>query len=271
MCTVSVITLPHGFRLVSNRDEQRSRPLASRPAWRDTTSPRSRDAVATQTPPLRAIWPADRLRDGSEVGTWIAASERGLAMTLLNLNLTPPPTLPPGLHSRGDLIPALIHLNSPHAVSAALHATDLSPYAPFRLIAVDRPTADEPPVVAEIRWDRMTIATAWHRPPVCFASSGLGDDPVQVRLPLFDETVGPRPSDPTAQDAFHAHVWPDRTHLSVLMSRADARTVSTTAVQVLRDAWTGRASVTMTYRPIECVVTPSSPACGGGVNEALRS
>lgn len=248
MCTVSVITLEHGFRLVSNRDEQRSRPPALEPKWRTVVTPRS--AGSTEHT-IRAIWPADRLRSGSEGGTWIGASERGLAMTVLNLNPTPPRALPAGLHSRGDLIPALVHLNSAHAVAAALHAMDLALFAPFRLIAVERPTPEEPPIVAEVRWDRVTVASAWHRPPVCFASSGLGDDLVRERLPLFAEMIAAGPMDSAIQSAFHAHVWPDRPEASVMMSRADARTVSTTTLEVTRDSWTGRASVLMQYRPIE--------------------
>lgn len=246
MCTVSVISVRHGFRLVSSRDEQRARPEASAPQWRRIPGPGGADAGT-----LRAIWPADRAADGSEGGTWIGASERGLAITLLNFNLTPPPVLPPGLTSRGDLIPALLHLNSAHAVTSALHDMDLSSFAPFRLVAVERPTPDEPPVAAEVRWDRRAIASAWHRVPVCFASSGLGDELVQVRLPLFEEmVVRGRSDDPRVQDEYHAHVWPDRPHVSVLMSRAEARTVSTTAVEVVRDGWTGRAEVRMAYQPV---------------------
>ena len=34
------------------------------------------------------------------------------------------------------------------------------------------------------------------------------------------------------QQAFHAHRWPDRPEVSVLMTRRDARTVSRTAIEV---------------------------------------
>lgn len=243
MCTVSIIAICRGFRLVTNRDEQRDRPAANPPLWRPLPGPRET---------LRVIWPADRLRDGTEGGTWIAASERGLAMTILNANLNPHPPLPTRPASRGDIIPALLHLNSAHAVAAALHDMDLDPYPPFRLIAVEQPTPDEPPAIAEIRWDRRLVASAWHRPPACFASSGLGDHLVQQRIPLFhDLLAGAGDHDlPAAQDRFHAHAWPDRPQLSVLMSRAEARTVSTTTVDVVRDARTGRAQVAMNYRPI---------------------
>lgn len=264
MCTVSVIALRHGFRLVSNRDEQHTRPESAAPAWR------AMPGAAGETPVgggLRAIWPADLRADGSEGGTWIGASERGLALTLLNYNLTPAPALPEEPRSRGDLIPSLLHLNSAHAVAAALHEADLSAFAPFRLIAVERPTPEEAVLVAEVRWNRSTVSSAWHRAPVCFASSGLGDHLVEVRLPLFERIVASEidrvhEGDPDGgvdagrdalaaiQDAFHAHAWPERRHVSVMMHRDAARTVSTTAVEVVRDGGTGRARVQMDYTPV---------------------
>ena len=122
-------------------------------------------------------------------------------------------------------------------------------------------------MVAEVRWNRTTVSSAWHRAPVCFASSGLGDHLVEVRLPLFERIVASevarvRDGDPDGgvhaerdalaalQDSFHAHAWPDRRHVSVMMHRDAARTVSTTAVEVVRDPWTGRARVRMDYKPI---------------------
>ncbi|MCA9287779.1 MAG: NRDE family protein, partial [Phycisphaerales bacterium] len=170
MCTVSVISLRNGFRLVSNRDEQHTRPESAAPAWRAMPGPAGRDSASAQAPGPRAIWPADLRADGSEGGTWIGASDRGLALTLLNYNLTPAPALPEQPRSRGDLIPSLLHLNSAHAVAAALHEADLSAFAPFRLIAVERSTPDEAVMVAEVRWNRTTVSSAWHRAPVCFAS-----------------------------------------------------------------------------------------------------
>ena len=269
MCTVSIIALRHGFRLVSNRDEQHTRPESAAPAWRAIPSAAGAGAPMAEAPGLRAIWPADLRADGSEGGTWIGASERGLALTLLNYNLTPAPALPGEARSRGDLIPSLLHLNSAHAVAAALHEADLSAFAPFRLIAVERATPEEAVMVAEVRWNRVSVSSVWHRAPVCFASSGLGDHLVEVRLPLFERLVASEVDrihegdadsevDPDGgvdrlaaiQDAFHAHAWPDRRHVSVMMHREAARTVSTTAVEVVRDGWTGRARVRMDYRPI---------------------
>ena len=64
-----------------------------------------------------------------------------------------------------------------------------------------------------------------------FTSSGLGDHLVESpRRELFNEMLQNR--SPSMQDAFHRHQWADRPHLSVCMSRPDARTVSHTRIHV---------------------------------------
>src|SRR5262249_12632394 len=66
--------------------------------------------------------------------------------------------------------------------------------------------------------------------PFLFTSSGLGDHLVEEpRRQLFAEAMG-HSANPDAQDLFHRHEWPDRSHLSVCMRRSDARTVSHTLV-----------------------------------------
>ena len=67
-----------------------------------------------------------------------------------------------------------------------------------------------------------------------FASSGLGDHLVEgVRRELFDELFAAAPEAwASAQDAFHRHRWPGREYLSVNMSRAEARTVSHSTIDL---------------------------------------
>lgn len=233
MCTLTIIPLwgvdnaaPSGYRVVTNRDESVSRPSALPPAL-------------TRASAVRAAWPIDSLAGG----TWVGANERGLVLSLLNLNLTPPPALPPAasLLTRGAVIPALMDAASAQEAVARLADSDLAAFAPFRLVAVDRHSI----VVA--RWDRSALAIQ-RRPlaPACYVSSGLGDETVAARLALFDGWfAGPRPT-PEEQDAFHEHVWPDRPEISVRMSRRDARTVSTTSVEVVHAG--DAAHVAMDYR-----------------------
>ncbi len=209
MCTVTVIPTPAGPRLVHSRDEQRTRAPAIAPAWRDLPSGR------------RAVWPTDP----DAGGTWIAARDDGAVLGILNYNI-PPNGRPEPVHSRGMVIPALIDAGDAARAMERLADRDLVATAPFRLVAVD---PDGHALLAA--WDGLTLAPIEVlRPPFCLASSGLGDDRVRPRLPLFERLVVPDPT-PKVQDAYHRHRWDERPEISVLMSRRDARTVSITTVE----------------------------------------
>lgn len=209
MCTVTVIPTPRGPRLVHSRDEQRDRAAAVPPAWRDLRSGR------------RAVWPTDP----DAGGTWIAARDDGAVLGILNYNI-PPNGRPDPVHSRGAVIPALIDAPDAARAMERLADRDLVATAPFRLVAVD---PDGAALLAA--WDGLSLAPVEVlRPPFCLASSGLGDERVRPRLPLFDAMVAPDPT-PKTQDAYHRHRWDDRPEISVLMSRRDARTVSITTVE----------------------------------------
>lgn len=235
MCTVSIIPLAGGgFRLVSSRDELRARPPAKGPA----RVPLPRGG--------HAIWP----RDPKGGGTWVAAGEHGVALTILNRNLEPAPDLVGvELASRGRIIPALIDSSDGAEAVGRLRAGTLEAFAPFRLIAVDAFDAGRPRVL-EASWDRAGLDVVEHGSgPVCFVSSGLGDSRVAPRVPLFEAMVRGDPS-PEAQDAYHAHFWPDRLPISVWMARREARTVSVTRVRVAPGEDGGRPEVELRYEPV---------------------
>ncbi len=245
MCTVSVIpmvdgTLPgSGFRIVCNRDERHDRPDATSPRWRDVRGG------------ARAIWPTD----GQAGGTWIAATDRGVVLSLLNLNPSVPDPLPgpERLVSRGRVIPELLGHGAAGAtlegVLRQVEALELELHAPFRLIVAEPDARDAAGyALAEVAWDRAELVVRRHAGgPRCFASSGLGDALAAPRLDLFRDMVVGAGCTARAQDLFHAHRWPDRPEVSVMMWRAEARTVSTTHVEVLGGE---RAHVRMWYRPI---------------------
>lgn len=218
MCTVSIIPRPHqlgGYRLVTNRDEQRSRPPGEPPVWRTIGG-------------VRAIAP----RDPVAGGTWVATTQAGLTLCLLNGNLEPPPPPPARPRSRGLLIGDLIGGGSVDGVLGAMCTTDLSAYPPFRLVVVEPERGGQGVRVADAFWDgRSLTQTPAHDVPVCFVSSGLGDSRVVPRLPLFEQGVRGQPT-AQAQDAFHRHAWADRPEISVCMWRGDARTVSITTIAV---------------------------------------
>lgn len=220
MCTVSVIALrAGGFRLVTNRDESPDRPAALPPAWRDLPGSGT-----------RAVWPTDPAGGG----TWVGAVAGGLVLTLLNVNDPEAPSPDPGRRtSRGTLIPALLALPDAPSAMEGLAGLELERFEPFRLVAAGPAEAGGVRIL-ERAWDGSRLGAAVeHGAPACFASSGLGDDLVRPRLELFREMLAPDPTDPSAQEAFHAHRWPDRPEISVMMSRPGARTVSVTRVEVV--------------------------------------
>lgn len=212
MCTVTVIRTPEGCRVMHARDEQRDRKPGLAPEWRTLGSGR------------RAVWPTD----ADAGGTWVAARDDGVVLALLNRNI-PPNGRPPGTRTRGAIIPTLIDLESPRAMLDHLAGMDLVGVSPFRLLAIDAGGSG-----AVVTFDGLELSEPVPSdPPSCLASSGLGDDRVEVRLPLFDDIVGAEPT-PEAQHAYHHHRWDDRPEASVLMSRRDARTVSVTTIEVAR-------------------------------------
>lgn len=233
MCTVSIIALSAGsgaYRLVTNRDEQRCRAPGEPPAWRMLGG-------------VKAIAP----RDPVGGGTWVATTEAGLTLCLLNGNLEPPPPPPARPRTRGEIIGLLVGIGSIDAIITASSELDLTSYPPFRLVCVEPGT--HRPRIADMVWNgRVIVRTPDHRAPACFVSSGLGDSRVAPRLPLFAESVGRAPT-PESQDAFHRYVWPERPEISVCMSREDARTVSITSITVQPSSQT-TAAVTFAYEPV---------------------
>ncbi len=245
MCTVTVVPHVAGpaprslgsaqaestpiIRLVCNRDELRTRPKA--------------------LPPLRrmcgehaAIMPIDPTSDG----TWIGANDAGLLVTLLNRHrsedTSPSAARKLSMRSRGEIIPGLLSHSTLADALASAASLDPQAFQPFRLLLLcgqaisDVVNNGRSIEIGEIQ----TIDC-----PLLFTSSGLGDERVESpRRGLFEGMFAKDDDPEEIQDAFHAHIWPDRPHLSVLMSREEARTVSRTVASVTRDA------ITLSYEPI---------------------
>jgi hypothetical protein len=219
MCTVTVLTLPgidgRRVRVASNRDERLDRPAALPPQIRTFGE-------------HRAIMPVDPISDG----TWIAASNAGLIVTLLNLNLPGRRALS-SLASRGKIIPSLLHCDSTDQILAIANDIPAAAFDPFRVVAIDRQA------IVQIFSDGRSLKfyrDEIHNRPRMFTSSSLGDCVVEpLRRELFDSFCRDGFT-PEKQDAFHHHRWPDRGHLSVNMSRRDARTVSRTIAELHHDS-----------------------------------
>jgi hypothetical protein len=221
MCTLTLISQrgkgTDAFRLVASRDEQRSRPAAL-PARITTHEGRA------------AWWPVD----AQAGGTWIGVNDLGIVLGLLNVGGPAVRHAAQHAHrlSRGLIIPAL--LGSPSLEAAAERARRLSPgdYPPFRLVITDGYA------IFEQRSDGVAFdapdPAPWRTEPRLWTSSSLGDQLVQgPRRDLFDRTVGAEGT-AASQDAFHRTLWPECAHLSPMMERADARTVSLTTIEVTR-------------------------------------
>lgn len=216
MCTVSVLrswpvdASGAEFRLVSNRDERPEREAARPPSIIEAGSVR----VA------RPIDPAGG-------GTWIAANDAGLVFTLLNgvdLEAEPEAVEPP---SRGGIVTRIASARSVEEVAGRLRALDLTVYRPWRLLVVGDGRLLQVDSSAPAR--RVIIRSLPDR-FVVTASSRLAPEARRRRERLFKAVV-PRP-EAARQDTFHAHAWPGRPEISVVMNRPEARTVSRTSVEV---------------------------------------
>ncbi|WP_439628264.1 NRDE family protein [Gemmata sp.] len=226
MCTLSIVPLTADVvRVEFNRDESPTRAAGLPPRVRRFGS---RAAVLPLDPPSG--------------GTWLAVNDAGLVLALLNVNPSPP-AAGPAARSRGEVIPALLHCDSPAAALAALEQSlGYGDFAPFRLVVLGCG------VLADVRWDGRDPMVASHllgTSPHMYTSSGLGDALADApRRALFDELFSAPPAQwDRAQDWFHRSRWPGREHLSVNLVRAGARTVSRSVIDL-------RAGVaTFTYHP----------------------
>jgi hypothetical protein len=232
MCTVSIIFADDRVRLACNRDEQLSRPIANPPQVRSFG-----ERVAAM--------PIDPVSDG----TWIAVNDAGVIMALLNRNTSFDRKRDNGLISRGRIIPALMHCDSAQEAASLARGLPALAYQAFRLIVVDHDTAFE----AVSSETRIRVVEHGRNLPLMFTSSGLGDVLVEgPRRALFRDLFEDGAASAARQNLFHHHRWENMQHLSVQMSRRDARTVSFTTVE-LSD---GRA--VMEYQPIGAARQPLS-------------
>lgn len=236
MCTVTVLALPSNpqdhaadgmrLRVVCNRDELRTRAAALPPVLRSFGV-------------RQAILPID----ATAGGTWIAANDAGLILALLNVNAQPAMAKGAVRLSRSTIIPSLLHCAT---LAGALHASariQASQFPPFRLVLIDQNAA------ASVIGDgcRLTVEKpVGIRAPLLFTSSGLGDRLIEPpRRELFEQLFSCESEWLSSQQRFHAHTWEKHPELSVCMSRADARTVSRTCVELNAD----RARVS--YEPLD--------------------
>jgi hypothetical protein len=235
VCTASWVSDAGALRLLFNRDELRTREPALPPALGDLGSTR---------------WIAPR--DGRAGGTWIAASDRGVALALLNRSEGIPPAI---AASRGLLIPELLPAAGPEELRARLGGRDLSAFPPFRLLGLWQGATRG--LVAG--WDgrRLDLEEVDARQGL-LCSSSLGDGQVTAsRSAVWRARHEHAPRWSRAEHAdFHRDHTPEPSADSVCMHREDACSVSLTALEL------APGEVRLAYQ--------DAPPCQAGAVHELR-
>ena len=229
MCTVSIVpTGVDGFRLMCNRDEQRSRargvvPIVERAQRND------------------AIFPKDPVGGG----TWVGVNTAGLAVALLNRYDEDRVSARDVLLSRGRIASDALECSRLDEVVRFGQQLDAAQFAPFRLVAASRRRL----VVISSDGEAVDVTRREFVAPIMFTSSSLGDVRVgPVRRALFEQLIGDRPELWLArQSRFHRHQWAEQPEISVLMARADAATVSRSTIDV------SSRTVHFRYEPLSAV------------------
>jgi hypothetical protein len=225
MCTVSVLRGPWlggsdgverpAWRLVCNRDEQRARAAALAPRV-------GRIGDRQVASPL----------DPQGPGTWIAASDAGLAFVLLNRTprgapVPDPPTGSGAPMSRGRLIPMLA--GAADLDDVRLRARHLGPLRtrPFTLLIVGDHGVLEYASDGDVLEGGILVAV-----PRLFRTSSSVDEAAVTawRADAFDAMVAD--GDRAAQQAFHRVTDREAPHRGVLMDRPDACTVSVSRIDM---------------------------------------
>jgi Transport and Golgi organisation 2 len=211
------------FRVVFSRDEQRARPLARAPEVHTAGA-------------VRTLHPVDPQGGG----TWIAATEHGLVLALLNGNEAP--ALDAGARaarrSRGGIIPALAAAGVRNAVDVHLDV-DPRAYAPFHLVIADSRE------IVDVTSDGCTLVCGAPRAGDWLMRTSSSVEATAVcrwRRSRFAEIATPVSAN--EQNAFHALAAPERPAFGVSMARADACTVSVTTIEVFA------STIRMAYRAL---------------------
>jgi Transport and Golgi organisation 2 len=213
MCTVSWVHQAEGYHLLCNRDEKRTRGVASAPGLH-------RCGGVNYLAPV----------DPDFGGTWIATNEFGISLCLLN----GAGSLRPARKrlSRGLLIPELIWARSIDDCEFLLRQTDLSHYAAFLLVLLE---PGLPGMVA--RWNGRSLTVLPGDAQVPLTSSSY--DPDGVRRARVDEftrrSIASGAVDASLLYWFHSSHGASPDAYSTCMHREDAETVSFSWIVVTKE------------------------------------
>lgn len=233
MCTLSwVYHGNHHYEVFFNRDEQKSRLPALEP---------QRMLIDD----VLCVMPIDPVGGGS----WISTNEHGVTVCLLNFYQG---DLPVGeLTSRGMIIKRLASCCSSKMVDARLMAMELSHFAPFTVVSFDtRRNANE---TIQWTWDGHRLSRKHAFSPVISAAKHYEQARI-YRYNLFNELMTSVQDEDLGRQ-FHHTYDVDNPHLSPLMEREDARTVSFTSVVVSNSTQVMRYQSIDNHRQIDLRAT----------------
>ena len=212
MCTLSWTYHNDGhYEVHFNRDEQRSRLAAIEPQ-------------SFVIDDVNCIMPIDSVGGGS----WISTNQYGVTICLLNYYQGQTPL---GLlTSRGLVVKMLASSESSGAVRKRLSQMKWMSFAPFTLVCFDLDSFEH---VQSWIWDGQKLQSAAVSAPVVSAAKFF-QEAREYRTNLY-EKLRVATNENSLGAHFHLSCDKDYPHLSPLMSRDDARTVSFTSVSVCAD------------------------------------
>lgn len=213
MCTLTWIVEESGYQLFFNRDELRSRKVATPPQTHEEQG-------------VRFIAPTDT----DEGGTWIATNHFGVTLCLLNNYKAQAALAPRTWISRGLLVKHLACMDSINSIDVEINTIALQQYRPFDLILF---SADQPPT--QFAWNGEELSKE-DQPRLPITSSSFETTRItRKRQGLINQGIQP---DAEQLMAFHRSHHPEKGATSVCMHRSDASTVSFSRIQVTPDQTT---------------------------------
>jgi hypothetical protein len=251
VCTLSYLLHSTGYELFFNRDEQHSRPLAIPPQFNSVHN---------------AIYPVDPTGNG----TWLAVSNKGLSLALLNYYQATTPQDKKRL-SRGQLILSLLETDSFETdlletdsfgtdsletdlletdlletdlfgtsstkaksnIIEVLQALPLTVYAPFQLCIFPADLSLKKPKVHCVKWDGNQLFYMDIEQPLTSSSVDF-INVSEKRKHKFTELVNPNRPQAEQHKAFHLSNDIIGKY-SVNMQRDDAKTVSISHISVAEE------------------------------------
>jgi Transport and Golgi organisation 2 len=216
MCTLSFVPKADGFLLGMNRDEQRSRAIASPPALHRCGN-------------LDALYPSE-----PSGGTWVGINQAGFCVALINWYSRPQYGGTPAF-SRGSIIPRLLAFSSLGDMEQSLLSLPLSQLNPFRLFMFGSKSDG----IREYRSDGFDTQLVNH-PWVTahWFSSGHDETSATKTRSLVCRKAAEEPDAGTLEwlGRLHASHDPEAGADSICMHRDDAVTVSLTILEISGDS-----------------------------------